>query len=58
MHVIDHSTLPRLLDPGRQRFAAACGRLGFAPFGLWVEVLEANAQAQLQPIDCARAALC
>jgi hypothetical protein len=57
MHVIDHSTLPRLYDTGRQRFAAASSRLGCAPFELWVEVLDADARAQLLPSDCIRVAL-
>lgn len=57
MHVIDHSTLPRLHAAGRQRFAAAHRGLGFAPFELWMEVLEIDARADLQPIERARVVL-
>lgn len=57
MHVIDHSTLPRLHAEGRQRFAAAHRGLGFAPFELWMEVLEIDARVDLQPIECARVVL-
>jgi hypothetical protein len=57
MHVIDHSTLPRLHAEGRQRFAAAHQGLGFAPFELWMEVLEIDARIDLQPIECARVVL-
>jgi quercetin dioxygenase-like cupin family protein len=49
MHVIDHSTLPRLQDAGRRRFAAASRQLGFSPFELWIESLDINARAELQP---------
>jgi hypothetical protein len=57
MHVIDHSTLPRLHVAGRQRFAAAHRGLGFAPFELWMEVLEIDGRADLQPIERARVVL-
>jgi hypothetical protein len=57
MHVIDHSTLPRLHAEGRQRFAAVHQGLGFAPFELWMEVLEIDARIDLQPIECARVVL-
>ena len=57
MHVIDHSTLPRLRADGLQRFAAAHRGLGFAPFELWIEILEIDARADLQPIESARVVL-
>ncbi len=57
MHVIDHSTLPRIHGPGRQRFAAAHESLGFLPFELWIEVLEIDARADLEPIERARVVL-
>ncbi|OUL98458.1 hypothetical protein [Variovorax sp. JS1663] len=57
MHVIDHSTLPRLQDAGRQRFAAAHRALGFAPFELWVETLELDAGADILPLESARVML-
>jgi len=57
MHVIDHTTLPRLQSEGRQRFAAAHRGLGFAPFELWMEVLEIDARIDLLPIECARVVL-
>jgi mannose-6-phosphate isomerase-like protein (cupin superfamily) len=49
MHVIDHSTLPRLHQAGRRRFAAAGRQFGFAAFELWIETLEVNARADLEP---------
>ncbi|MBT2326631.1 cupin domain-containing protein [Variovorax paradoxus] len=49
MHVIDHSTLPRLYGAGRQRFAAASRQLGAISVEVWVEMLEANARAELMP---------
>ena len=57
MHVIDHSTLPRIHADGRQRFAAAHEGLGFLPFELWIEVLDIDARADLQPIGRARVVL-
>lgn len=57
MHVIDHSTLPRVHALGRHRFAAAHSGLGFAPFELWMEVLEIDARADLQPIESDRVVL-
>ncbi|VTU26266.1 cupin domain-containing protein [Variovorax sp. PBL-E5] len=48
MHVIDHSTLPRLHGVGRRRFAAASRQLG-SGFELWIETLDVNARADLEP---------
>lgn len=57
MHVIDHSTLPRQLGTGRQRFAAANGQLGSKHLEIWVETLEPNARAELLPLDRERIVL-
>lgn len=57
MNVIDHSTLPRLDAAGRRRFSAVGTRLGFTSFELWVEALDPNARADLQPHDRDRAVL-
>ncbi|GAA4339774.1 hypothetical protein GCM10023165_19370 [Variovorax defluvii] len=57
MHVIDHSTLPRLHDAGRQRFAAAHRGLGFTSFELWIETLEVDAAADILPLESARVVL-
>jgi len=57
MHVIDHSTLPRQRELGRQRFAAASTQLGSTHLEIWVETLEPNARAQLLPLDRERVAL-
>ncbi|MEJ7687228.1 MAG: hypothetical protein WKG52_09700 [Variovorax sp.] len=57
MHVIDHSTLPRHTDAGRQRFAAAAGRTEPLPFELWIDTLEINARAEVAPRDCHRVVL-
>jgi hypothetical protein len=57
MHVIDHSTLPRLHDAGRQRFAAAHSGLGFASFELWIETLDIGAECEILPLESARVIL-
>ncbi|WP_076997659.1 hypothetical protein [Variovorax sp. KK3] len=57
MHVIDHTTLPRLHSAGLQRFAAARANLGFAPFELWMEILEIDAAADVLPVECPRVLL-
>ena len=57
MHVIDHSTLPRLHDAGRQRFAAAHSGLGFASFELWMETLDIGAEGDILPLESARVVL-